>query len=310
MAKTLKDRVRTIARRMAAKVLGDYTPPSLDFSDELFQALEVAAGRTAVDGEWATYAAEITAALRVGGVDQFLRLRPIAKTVHPRIRSPGRGYLSYVLGSRRFSAALQKALTESPVGKPLVNPYYPFSSPLLIQHGYHLVRLLESTDCDLSRLGLVADFGGGYGSFFRLLRNLGYRNRYVICDLPVMCALQRFYLRNVFPTGPSAQPPENLHWQSDDIPATLRRETGQHSPSLFMATWSLSETPLAVRDEIAPALAGFNYVVCAYQRSFGAHDNVQWFTSLEKSLPQFKWQHTECTVYKNNFYLIGQRTGD
>lgn len=309
MTTKLKVEVQTAVRRAAAKILGEYPPASLACSEELIQALETAAAgaRTAVDGEWATFAVEIGSALRVNGVDRFLRLPPIAKTVHPRIRSPGRRYLAYLFGSKRFSPRIQQALSESPVGMPLVNPHYPFSSPVLVQHGYHLIRLLESTDIDLSQLRQVVDFGGGYGSFFRLLRNLGYRDRYLICDLPVMCALQRFYLRNVFPTGPGMQPPENLRWQSDDVPETLQREAAQHSPSLFVATWSLSETPLTVRNEIAPALAGFNYVLLAYQRAFGGHDNVQYFTSLEKTLPQFNWQHTECPVYKNNFYLIGQR---
>jgi hypothetical protein len=308
MTKSVRDELRTTVRRIAAKILGDYVPPSLDHSEELFQALEAAAGRATVDGEWAGFAAGIHSALRLNGVDEFLRLPPIAKTVHPRIRSHGRKYLGYLLRSRRFSATLQKALTESPIGKPLVNPHYPFSSPLLVQHGYHLVRLLESTDFDLSKTGLVVDFGGGYGSFFRLLRNMGYRDRYLICDLPVMCALQRFYLRNVFPTGPDAQAPENLRWQSDDIAATLKRETAEQASSVFIATWSLSETPLTVRNEVAPVLAGFDYVLCAYQRAFGTYDNVQYFTSLEKTLPQFAWQHAECPVYPNNFYLIGQRS--
>ncbi len=51
--------------------------------------------------EWAAFAAEISAALRADGADRFLRLPPIAKTVHPRIRSAGRRYLAYLL---RFQA--------------------------------------------------------------------------------------------------------------------------------------------------------------------------------------------------------------
>lgn len=298
---------QTMLRRVAAKLLGDYPPPSLSHAPELLQELEASAQQGASGGEWATFAASIHAALRAHGADQFLRLPPIAKTVHPRIRSHGGNYLRYLLQSRRFSATLHQALTESAVGKPLVHPYYPLSSPLLVQHGYHLTRLLESTDLDLTKLGLVADFGAGYGSFFRLLRNLGYRNRYLICDLPVMCALQRFYLRNVFGAEAGGQAPANLQWESGNIPATLKREAALHSPSLFIATWSLSETPLSVRDPVVAALAGFSYVLCAYQRSFGSHDNVAWFKSLEGMLPQFRWLHAECPVYRNNFYLIGQK---
>ena len=307
MTSPLKTELQTLVRRSAAKILNDYPPPPLSHSDALFQEIEAATAREPTAGEWATFTAEISRALGLNGVDQFLSLPPIAKTLHSRIRSHSRGYLEYLLASKRFSPTLHKALTESPVGKPLVNPHYPLSSPLLVQHAYHLIRLQESTDFDLSRLRLTVDFGGGYGSFFRLLRNLGYQNRYVICDLPVMCALQRFYLRNVFPTGSDSQPPANLQWLSGDIPEALERETTEHSPSLFIATWSLSETPLAIRNQIAPAIAGFSYILCAYQRAFGTCDNVQYFASLEKMLPTFEWHHAECPVYKNNFYLIGKR---
>jgi hypothetical protein len=308
---SLRVETSTALRRMAAKLLGEYTPPRLQHTRELLAELEGALARQSVTGEWAGLAADITRALKAGGADGFLRLPPVAKTVHPRIRSRSRDYLRYLLASRCCSAELQRALTESPVGRPLVNPHYPLSSPLLVQHGYHLVRLLETTDLDPSALKLVVDFGAGYGSFFRLLRNLGYRERYLIWDLPVMCALQRFYLRNVFPTGPGGQPPGNLEWLTSGDPAAtaaVARHCAEHQPSLFIATWSLSETPLAVRERIAPTLAGFRYILCAYQRSFGEYDNVKYFQALEQSLPGFHWQHSECAIYRGNFYLIGKRT--
>ena len=306
---SLKVETAGALRRMAAKLLGEYTPPRLQHVRELLTELESALARQSVTGEWAGLAADITAAIKGGGADGFLRLPPVMKTIHPRIRGRSPDYLRYLLASRRFSAELQRALTESPVGRPLVNPHYPLSSPLLMQHGYHLVRLLESTGLDLPALRLVVDFGAGYGSFFRLLRNLGYRERYLVWDLPVMCALQRFYLRNVFPTGPGSQPPGNLEWLiSGDpaAPAAVSRHCAQQ-PSLFIATWSLSETPLAVREQIAPTLAGFTHILCAYQRTFGEHDNVQYFRSLEQSLPAFEWQHFECPIFRRNFYLIGSR---
>lgn len=302
----MKEKMELLVRRGAAKIIGDYTPPALDCTQDLLDELE-AASRLGPDGsEWAAFTAEIRNALRVHGADQFLRLRPIAKTLHSRQRSHTRRYLAHVLGSKRFSAAIHKALTESPVGKPLVNPNYPLSSPLLVQHGYHLTRLLEATDFDLSKLGLVVEFGGGYGSFFRLLRNLGYRERYIICDLPVMCALQRFYLRNVFPTAPEMQPPSNLRWHSGEEYGALGQEAAERSPSVFVATWSLSETPLTVRSAIESTLGSFSYILIAYQRTFGSYDNVEYFTKLQSTLNQFSWHHAECGVYRGNYYLIGQ----
>lgn len=303
----MKNKLELLVRRAATKMISDYPPPALDYSDELLAEMEAAIRLGPVGTEWAGFATAINDALRVNGVDQFLRLPPIAKTLHSRQRSHTRRYLAYLLGSKRFSPTIHKALTESPVGKPLVNPHYPLSSPLLVQHGYHLIRLLESTDFDLSKLRLAVEFGGGYGSFYRLLRNLGYRNRYVICDLPLMCALQRFYLRNVFPMEPNA-PPAAPQWLSGEEYAELALQSAQHSPSLFIATWSLSETPLTVRGKVAPVLGGFSYILLAYQRTFSSYDNIEYFTSLQNTLPHFRWQHSECPVYRNNFYLIGQNT--
>jgi hypothetical protein len=298
--------MRLLVRRAAAKIVGDYTPPPLEHSQELIAELTAASYLGPTGSEWSTFAASIREALQSEGADHFLRLPPIAKTLHSRQRSHTGRYLQYVLGSKRFSGTIQRALTESPVGQPLVNPHYPLSSPLLVQHGYHLIRLLESTDFDLAQVSCVAEFGGGYGSFFRLLRNLGYRQNYLISDLPVMCALQRFYLRNLFPQGPEAQSPANLQWLSGADYAPLASAAAEHRPALFIATWSLSETPMEIRRKVEPILGGFSYVLCAYQRTFGSHDNVEYFTSLQKSLAHFKWQHFECPVYRNNFYLIGQ----
>jgi putative sugar O-methyltransferase len=300
-------RLRWAVRRAIVKIVNDYRSPALAHSEELFKELAAARESESPGGEWDRFTAEISDALRMNGADEFLRLAPIAKTLHSRQRSVGQRYWLYLLRSAQFSPMVHKALTESPVGRPLLHPYYPLSSPLLVQHGYHLVRLLEATDLDISALRLIVEFGGGYGSFYRLLRNLGYVNRYVIADLPVMCALQRFYLRNMFPTG-DAQAPANLQWLPREPRQGIEREQPEHTASLFVATWSLSETPLTVRDEIVPVLSRFKYVLCAYQRQFGGQDNLQYFTSVEKTLPEFKWHHAECPVYRNNFYLIGLNT--
>jgi hypothetical protein len=306
----VSNKIELLVRRAAAKIVGDYTPPALEHAQDLIAELTAASWLGPANSEWNSFAAQIRAALQSDGADRFLRLPPIAKTLHSRQRSHTRRYLEYLLGSKRFSALLHKALTESPVGWPLVNPHYPLSSPLLVQHGYHLVRLLEATDFDLAKLHQVVEFGGGYGSFFRLLRNLGYRDKYLITDLPVMCALQRFYLRNLFPTGADAQAPENLQWLSGDDYAPVARAAAEQAPSLFIATWSLSETPVEIRRKVEATLGGFSYVLFAYQRAFGTHDNAEYFGSLQKSLTNFSWQHFECPVYGNNFYLIGQNNGN
>jgi hypothetical protein len=114
----LGSKARTGVRRIAAKILGEYPPPRLRHVDQLLAGLSAA---DAAAGAWGPLAAAIATALRAGGPDRFLRLAPIAKTVHPRIRSHSGEYLRHVLASGRCSPPLQRALTESPVGQPLVH---------------------------------------------------------------------------------------------------------------------------------------------------------------------------------------------
>ena len=92
----------------------------------------------------------------------------------------------------------------------------------------------------------IVEFGGGYGSFFRLLKNLGYTNKYFIYDLPVMCAIQKFYLKNVFLPCPNTETLSNLKWLSGAA-SNVSDNVINLDESLFMATWSLSECPYDLR---------------------------------------------------------------
>lgn len=53
----------------------------------------------------------------------------------------------------------------------------------------------------------------------------------------------------------------------------------------------------------APALGGTKELFQELQAA-----NVESFAALQKSLPQFNWQHGECPIYRGNFSLIGQNT--
>jgi hypothetical protein len=227
-------------------------------------------------------------------------------TVHPNQFGLSFQYLNYIFSSDKFTAAIQNALTESPVGNPFLEPSYPLSSPLLVQHGYHLIRLLEYTNIDVLHLQEIVEFGGGYGSFFRLLKNLGYTNKYFIYDLPVMCAIQKFYLKNVFLPCPNTETLSNLKWLSGAA-SNVSDNVINLDESLFMATWSLSECPYDLRQEFEPIISKFKYVLIAYQPKFHDFNNVEYFNSLESKLPNFKWNHFECPIYKNMFYLIGKK---
>jgi len=299
-------KLNSLKRKMISKSINNYKAPKLDFVDNLIEEMNFIISDSKISEAWRSYGDEIISSLKENNPSEFLRFPRITGTVHPNQFGLSFQYLNYIFSSDKFTAAIQNALTESPVGNPFLEPSYPLSSPLLVQHGYHLIRLLEYTNIDVLHLQEIVEFGGGYGSFFRLLKNLGYTNKYFIYDLPVMCAIQKFYLKNVFLPCPNTETLSNLKWLSGAA-SNVSDNVINLDESLFMATWSLSECPYDLRQEFEPIISKFKYVLIAYQPKFHDFNNVEYFNSLESKLPNFKWNHFECPIYKNMFYLIGKK---
>ncbi|MCA2684014.1 MAG: hypothetical protein IM504_10475 [Microcystis sp. M038S2] len=299
-------KLNSLKRKMISKSINNYKAPKLDFVDNLIEEMNFIISDSKISEAWRSYGDEIISSLKENNPSEFLRFPRITGTVHPNQFGLSFQYLNYIFSSDKFTAAIQNALTESPVGNPFLDPSYPLSSPLLVQHGYHLIRLLEYTNIDVLHLQEIVEFGGGYGSFFRLLKNLGYTNKYFIYDLPVMCAIQKFYLKNVFLPCPNTETLSNLKWLSGAA-SNVSDNVINLDESLFMATWSLSECPYDLRQEFEPIISKFKYVLIAYQPKFHDFNNVEYFNSLESKLPNFKWNHFECPIYENMFYLIGKK---
>ena len=142
----------------------------------------------------------------------------------------------------------------------------------------------------ISDMSCVVEFGGGYGGMCRLIHRLGFKGRYVIFDLPYFSALQRYYLRSDGqPVGAAADmttSPTGIACVSsiDDLCMLTERIDDKQS-ALFLATWSLSELPIAVRAPILPLLMNMGNVLVGYQERFGQVDNHLFFTDWVKARP-------------------------
>ncbi|MER8677031.1 MULTISPECIES: hypothetical protein [unclassified Mesorhizobium] len=178
------------------------------------------------------------------------------------------------------------------------------TSPILIQHAYHLYRYEAATGRSLIDCDVIFEIGGGYGSFCRLLRNHGFRGKHIIYDLPHVQSVQRLFLSMCGAKELSA---------SDTI-----RNSAEHGfclvsdPGLdeafqllksanlrvaFVATWSLSEMPISARERIFPRL----HEVCdryliAFQHEFinltdTRHNipNAEYFDTLRSERPELEW---------------------
>ncbi len=192
-------------------------------------------------------------------------------------------------------ARWREALGETTVGLPFPCLWYPSSSSNAIHHAYHLCRFEVDTGARLRDFGTVLEFGGGYGSLCRIVHNLGFVGRYVIFDLPEQSALQRYYLA-------SAGIQDVL--TISDIGLL---EGSFAKPKLFIATWSLSESPLRVREQVAEAVRSFDAFLIAYQSEFAGVDNRAFFDEWQRGFPHVDWRAGKMEHVPASTYLFGLR---
>jgi hypothetical protein len=157
---------------------------------------------------------------------------------------------------------------------------------------YETATAKSLLDCDV-----IFEIGGGYGSFCRLLRNAGFAGLHMIYDLPHVSAIQRLYLSlSGFTEVPcEAAPAPGCHRfcliADEQLDAAFRVLSERKLNFGFVATWSLSETPMSVRDRIFPRF----HQVCtryliAFQPTWEGIGNADYFDSVRRSRPELDWR--------------------
>lgn len=220
--------------------------------------------------------------------------------------------LEYLKSHKYWISKYCNAIREDILGSPKPFSIYPASSKNLIHHAYHIALFEEKTNTQVSDIDFVFEFGGGYGSMARLFQNLNYQGKYIIFDFPIFSALQLFFLRTL---GFKVLSKENFLCENsgillisniDDL-CEILKSIDKSKNNLFLATWSLSETPMDLRDKIKHCLEAFNLHLIAYQHTFREIDNVKYFDSYKDNFSNLKWENHEIPHLKGNSYLIGKR---
>jgi hypothetical protein len=185
------------------------------------------------------------------------------------------------------------------------------TSPLLIQHAYHLKLYEDWTRHSLIDTDVIVEFGGGYGSFARLLRNAGFNGCHIIYDLQHMLEIQRLFLTLLGADiiGLAQAPDWRKHaicLVSDaDLDSIVNFLAACPRKVTFVATWSLSESPINVREEFLGRLADhFDHFLIAYQDRWEEIDNCYYFSELRTTRSNFLWREAEIPHYPRNFYLF------
>jgi len=176
-------------------------------------------------------------------------------------------------------------------------PYllYPKSSGNLIHYAYHLAKFEEISGNNIKNYDFIFEYGGGYGGMCLLIRNLGFKGKYVIYDFPILSALQNFFLK--------INGVKKNTLCLDDI-SKVKKIIPKKGTRIFIATWSFSESPLKIRKIFYPLIKEFDAFLIGYQGQFGEVDNCVYFENYQKDLNKLKWWNQEIKQLKNNYYLF------
>jgi len=214
--------------------------------------------------------------------------------------------------SPRWTGRWKEAIRETAVGCPIPLVFYPSSSCNLVHLAYYLQCFETVTQRDFVQNGLVVEFGAGYGRMCALFQTLGFSGKYICFDLPPFSALQTYYLTcSGFPVLSEeefARAPRGVICISDFRQLQrLLASHGSESGKAFIATLSLSETPVPFRQSIQDLVRGFDAFLMVYQHTFKDIDNTAAFADWQKAIPGIDWRDIPAPLYGGINYLFGTR---
>jgi hypothetical protein len=268
---------------------------------------------TEIDGavapEWASYSRRLIELIESDDPRRFFSWDVVQWSLAATLPPFARHWLAHLKVDADYRSYWRPALRETEVGRPVPYPLAPFTSANRIVLAHHLHVLRSTTGRAIDEFDLVFEFGGGYGGLDALARSLGFDGPYIIIDLPALRALQRFYL--ALNGTPSAASILLDLTELDEADALLRASQN----ALFVATWSLSESPQSVRDVVLKKLPSCTHAVVTFQQSFGDIDNREFFDWLTSSSTSsgIRWERIPVDPehrtpgLANDWYAIGVR---
>ena len=191
----------------------------------------------------------------------------------------------------------KKLIEEDNVGNPVRYFLYPKSSGNRINHVYHLSVLTKEFNINLKKLNNVFEFGGGYGCMARIFSKINKRTVFTCFDTSIVNLLQYYYLKqNNLDVGFSKK--NKFHLISN-----IKKINTRYSNSLFIANWSLSETPINFRKKFIKSIKNSKLILISFQENFENIDNLKYFKNLKKNLEKkFEIKIIKNEFYKGNFF--------
>lgn len=178
----------------------------------------------------------------------------------------------------KISNKFKRILSEDLWGNPIPSDLDQSTSGNRIHHTFLLQNYEEKTGKDISKFNSILEFGGGYGSFCRLINKLEFEGIYIIFDFDVFNIIQYNYLKKfgysiAINAEEISKPGIYLYNELDNL-KTAAKDT---QIDLFIATWSLSESDVNTRDNFSSLISNISSHLIAFQGNFDGIDNVQYF---------------------------------
>ena len=185
----------------------------------------------------------------------------------------------------------EKLLQEDHIGNPIRYFLYLKSSGNRINHVFHLNILENELKINLKKkIKTVFEFGAGYGCMARIFSKINKNIKYICFDTSYVNLLQFYYLKhNNLNVGFKKN--NNFYLISNIKNKVIKND-------LFIANWSLSETPINFRKKFIPNILNSKYILIAFQEKFEEINNLKYFNQL-KSKMKNKFQ---IKIFKNKYY--------
>jgi hypothetical protein len=206
----------------------------------------------------------------------------------------------------------KKLLVEDDTGNPVRYFLYPKSSGNKINHVFHLSLLINAFNLNLTKIPKVFEFGGGYGCMARIFSKINPKIKYTSFDTYYVSLLQYYFLkRNNLNVGFKKH--NNFSLQSTIN--SIKYYNKNNSNYIFIANWSISETPIKFRKKFETIISGSKYILIGFQEKFEDINNLNYFNSLKKKLSnKFKIKIIKNEFYKgnllkkqNHFYFLAKK---
>lgn len=253
--------------------------------DDLIKAAKILFSKSIYGNDfWSQKRQELVHSILHDNIDNFLSWQVIKNTM-------------YVTGStyapqeytKIINTKFKNQLVVSKVGGPSPIPSDFNSCENLTHMLYHLYSFESLTNTNIEDNKSVIEFGGGYGCMAKIIKERSPSTKYCIVDFPEFNLLQKYYLSQ-----------HNIN----DVTFISNLDNVNIDADLLIATWSLSEAPIEVRQKFLSKVHLKKFLL-AYQVNFFDIDNDVFFNEFTKNYNK-KWIKGKIShLPPTQYYLFG-----